>query len=138
MKKKSVPAAATAIDTLIGGGVVRVGTDASVADVAKAIADKNIGAVIVGDEERPTALVSERDVVRVVAGGRDPGAVLARDIASTSLVWCEADDTVEEAAIRMTDREIRHLLVERDGELAGIVSSRDLLGVYATDVDHAL
>ncbi|HPY23546.1 MAG: hypothetical protein QG655_863 [Actinomycetota bacterium] len=138
MKKKSVPAAATAIDTLIGGGVVRVATDASVADVAKAIADKNIGAVIVGDEERPTALVSERDVVRVVAGGRDPGAVLARDIASTSLVWCEADDTVEEAAIRMTDREIRHLLVERDGELAGIVSSRDLLGVYATDVDHAL
>ena len=138
MKKKSVPAAATAIDTLIGGGVVRVATDASVADVAKAIADKNIGAVIVGDEERPTALVSGRDVVRVVAGGRDPGAVLARDIASTSLVWCEADDTVEEAAIRMTDREIRHLLVERDGELAGIVSSRDLLGVYATDVDHAL
>ena len=138
MKKKSVPAAATAIDTLIGGGVVRVATDASGADVAKAIADKNIGAVIVGDEERPTALVSERDVVRVVAGGRDPGAVLARDIASTSLVWCEADDTVEEAAIRMTDREIRHLLVERDGELAGIVSSRDLLGVYATDVDHAL
>lgn len=138
MKKKSVPAAATAIDTLIGGGVVRVATDASVADVAKAIADNNIGAVIVGDEERPTALVSERDVVRVVAGGRDPGAVLARDIASTSLVWCEADDTVEEAAIRMTDREIRHLLVERDGELAGIVSSRDLLGVYATDVDHAL
>lgn len=138
MKKKSVPAAAISIDTLIGAGVVRVATDASVADVAKAIADKNIGAVIVGDEERPTALVSERDVVRVVAGGRDPGGVLARDIASTSLVWCEADDTVGEAAIRMTDREIRHLLVERDGALAGIVSSRDLLGVYATDVDHAL
>ncbi len=138
MKKRSVPAAAIAIDTFIGGGVVRVAADASVADVAKAIADKNVGAVVVGDEERPTALVSERDVVRIVAGGRDPGAMLARDIASTLLVWCDADDTVEEAAIRMTDREIRHLLVERDGELAGIVSSRDLLGVYATDVDHAL
>jgi CBS domain-containing protein len=138
MKKRSVPAAAIAIDTFIGGGVVRVAADASVADVAKAIADKNVGAVVVGDEERPTALVSERDVVRIVAGGRDPGAMLARDIASTLLVWCDADDTVEEAAIRMTDREIRHLLVERDGQLAGIVSSRDLLGVYATDVDHAL
>ncbi|MCB0923375.1 MAG: CBS domain-containing protein [Mycobacterium sp.] len=138
MKKKPVPAAAIAIDTLIGGGVVRVAAQASVADVAKAIADNNIGAVIVGDEVRPTALVSERDVVRVVAGGRDPAGVPARDIASTSLVWCEADDTVEEAAIRMMDREIRHLLVERDGTLAGIVSSRDLLGVYATDADHAL
>ncbi|HOB47730.1 MAG TPA: CBS domain-containing protein [Mycobacterium sp.] len=138
MKKKSVPAAAITIDTLIGGGIVRVAADATVADVAKAIADQNIGAVVVGDEERPTALVSERDVVRVVAGGRDPAAVLAREIASTSLVWCEADDTVEEAALRMTDREIRHLLVERDGALAGIVSIRDLLGVYATDADHAL
>lgn len=137
-KKPEVPAAAIAIETLIGDRVVRVAADATVADVAKAIADNNIGAVVVGDEERPGALVSERDVVRVVAGGRDPASVPARDIASTALVWCEADDTVEEAAIRMTDREIRHLLVERDGALAGIVSSRDLLGVYATETDHAV
>lgn len=136
-KKPSVPAA-IAIDTLIGACVLRVPADATVADVAKAITDHNVGAVIVGDESRPTALVSERDVVRVVAGGRDPGAVAAREIASTGLVWCEADDTVEEAAIRMTDREIRHLLVERDGALAGIVSARDLLGVYATDADRAV
>lgn len=73
MKKRSVPAAAIAIDTFIGGGVVRVAADASVADVAKAIADKNVGAVVVGDEERPTALVSERDVVRIVAGGAGSG-----------------------------------------------------------------
>lgn len=137
-KKPSVPAAAITIDTLIGADVVRVLASATVADVAKAIADRNIGVVVVGDEPRPAALVSERDVVRVVAGGRDPAAVAARDIASTGLVWCEADDTVEEAAIRMTDREIRHLLVERDGALVGIVSVRDLLGVYATDTDRGL
>jgi CBS domain-containing protein len=136
--KPSTPAASIAIETLIGADVVRVPAGATVADVAKAIADHNVGAVVVGDDGRPAALVSERDVVRVVAGGRDPGAVPARDIASTSLVWCEADDNVEEAAIRMIDREIRHLLVERDGALAGIVSARDLLGVYATETDHAL
>lgn len=137
-KKPSLPAAAITIDTLIGDRVVRVAADATVADVARAIAENNIGAVVLGSDERPAALVSERDVVRVVAGGRDPAAVPARDIASTALVWCESDDTVEEAAIRMTDREIRHLLVERDGALAGIVSSRDLLGVYATETDHAV
>ena len=136
--KPSTPAAAVAIDSLIGADVVRVPAGATIADVAKAIADHNVGVVVVGDDNRPAALVSERDVVRVVASGRNPAEVAARDIASTSLVWCEADDTVEEAAIRMTDREIRHLLVERDGVLAGIVSSRDLLGVYATETDHAL
>lgn len=136
-KKPSAPAASIAIETLIGARVIRVPAGATVADVAKAIADNNVGAVVVGDDERPGALVSERDVVRVVAGGRDPAGVAAREIASTSLVWCEVDDTVEEAAIRMTDREIRHLLVGRDGALAGIVSARDLLGVYATETDQA-
>lgn len=132
------PAATVAIDTLIGANVVRVAADATVADVARMIAEKNVGAVVVGTEGRPAALLSERDVVRVVAAGRDPASVAAREVASTGLVWCEADDTVEEAAIRMTDREIRHLLVERDGAVAGIVSARDLLGVYATDTDQAL
>ena len=119
---------------LIGDAVVRVPSGATVADVAKTIADRGVGAVVVGEDARPASLVTERDVVRLVAAGRDPNTVPAADIASTSLVWCEADDTVEKVAVRMTDRQIRHLLVERDGILAGIVSARDLLGVYAADV----
>ncbi|MCI4676340.1 CBS domain-containing protein [Candidatus Mycolicibacterium alkanivorans] len=133
----SIPKAGSIlIADLTGDAVVRVPADATVADVAKAIADHQVGAVVVGDDARPTALVTERDVVRVVASGRDPAAVRSADVASTRLVWCEADETVDQAAIRMTDHSIRHLLVERDGALAGIVSARDLLGVYATDADQ--
>lgn len=124
------------IADLTGDAVVRVAARATVADVAKAIADKQVGAVVVGDNARPDALVTERDVVRVVASGEDPAAVRAADVASTHLVWCEADETVDQAAIRMTDHSIRHLLVEREGALVGIVSARDLLGVYATDADQ--
>lgn len=134
-KTPSIPAGSIAIETLTGDAVVRVPSDATVADVARAIAANNIGAVVVGDDPRPAALLSERDVVRVVAAGQDPAAVPARDIASGNLIWCEADDTVEQAALRMTDHSIRHLLVERDGELVGIISARDLLGVYATEAD---
>ena len=88
-----------------------------------------------GDEDSPVALLSERDVVRVIASGQDPATVRARDVAAKDLVWCDANATVQEVAIRMMDRYIRHILVERDGALAGIVSARDLLGVYCTDVD---
>lgn len=129
-------AGAIAIETLIGDAVVRVPSTATVADVAKVITEAHLGAVVVGDDARPAALVSERDVVRVVAAGRDPAAVPATEVASTHLVWCEADDTVDRAAIRMTDHSIRHLLVEREGALVGIVSARDLLGVYATYADQ--
>lgn len=115
--------------------MVRVAADATVADVAEAIISGEVGAVIVGTDERPTALVSERDVVRVVATGKDPATVRAVDVASTKLVRCDAEATVGEAAVRMMDRYIRHLLVERDGALVGIVSARDLLGVYSSEAD---
>jgi CBS domain-containing protein len=105
--------------------VARVAANATVA----------VGAVVVGDDERPAALVSERDIVRVVAAGQDPATVPAVDIASIKLVWCDAEATVDEVAARMMDRYIRHILVERDGALAGIVAARDLLGVYSSEAD---
>ena len=123
------------ISSVTGEPVARVAANATVADVARAIVARDVGAIVVGDDEQPTALVSERDIVRVVAAGQDPATVPAADIASTKLVWCDAEATVDEVAVRMMDRYIRHILVERDGVLAGIVSARDLLGVYSAEAD---
>jgi CBS domain-containing protein len=119
------------ISTITGDPLARVAADATVADVARALVARDVGAIVLGDDELPTALVSERDVVRVVAAGRDPATVPASDVASTKLVWCDAEATTDEVAVRMMDRYIRHILVERDGALVGIVSARDLLGVYS-------
>jgi len=133
---------AISISTITGDPVARIAADATVADVAKALVAGDVGAIVVGDDALPAALVSERDVVRVVASGKDPAAVPASDIASTKLVWCDAESTVSQVATRMMDHYIRHVLVERDGALAGIVSARDLLGVYSAygadpDLDSA-
>jgi CBS domain-containing protein len=51
-------------------------------------------------------------------------------------VWCSADTTVDEAAMRMMEHYIRHILVEHDGTLIGVTSARDLLGVYAAAPDE--
>jgi CBS domain-containing protein len=131
-----VPSAgSTPISVVTGDPVVRVASEATVADVAKTLVASEVGAVVVGDEELPAALVSERDIVRVVAAGKDPASVRALDVASTKLVWCDAEATVHEVAVRMMERYIRHVLVERDGALVGIVSARDLLGVYSAEPD---
>ncbi|MDH6194148.1 CBS domain-containing protein [Mycobacterium frederiksbergense] len=128
-------AGSISIADLVGDVVVRVPSDATVAMAAQTITEAEIGAVVVGDEDRPAALLSERDVVGVIAARRDPAVVRAADVASTNLVWCEASDTVEQVAGRMTDRHIRHILVGHAGALVGIVSARDLLGVYAAEAD---
>ena len=77
------------VSSVTGEPVARVGANATVADVARAIVARDVGAIVVGDDERPTALVSERDIVRVVAAGRDPATVPAAGIAEhpAGLVW---------------------------------------------------
>lgn len=126
-------AGSTPVSTLTGDPVARVAADASIADVARALVSRDVGMVVVGHEARPAAVLSERDVVRVVAAGDDPAAVRACDVASTKLVWSGAEDTVDEVANQMMEHYIRHILVEKDGALVGVVSARDLLGVYSSE-----
>ena len=128
-------AGSTPISTVTSDPVARVAADSTVADVAKALVAGELGAMVVGDDEPPVALVTERDIVRVVAAGKDPASLRALDAASTELVWCDAEATVDEVAVRMMYRYIRHILVERDGDLVGIVSARDLLRVYSAGAD---
>ena len=130
-------AGSTPVSTLTGDHVARVAADASVADAARMLVSRDVGMVVVGEDRRPTAVLSERDVVRVVASGDDPTAIRASDIATTKLIWAGADDTVDAVAIRMMEHYIRHILIEQDGTLVGVVSARDLLGVYSSEAAEA-
>jgi len=118
------------IDVLIGDTVVCVVPTATLCEVANVLIGDGISAVVVGSQERPVGIVSEHDIVRAVADGAD-SSTTAADIAHTQLFWSEASSSVAEVATQMMDQYVRHILVEDGGRLAGIVSARDLLGVYA-------
>ena len=111
--------------------VVTLRPDATIRMVAGELADDQIGLVVLGSGAEVHGVVSERDIVRALATGRDPAVTPARDVASTNLVWCDATATVHEVAERMMEDYVRHVLLEEDGRLVGIVSARDLLGAYA-------
>jgi CBS domain-containing protein len=67
-------------------------------------------------------VISERDVVRAVAGGRDVESTRAIDACTTSVVWCHVTATIAEVAAEMMEHYVRHILVEDLGRLAGVVS----------------
>lgn len=113
--------------------LVWVPASANLVEVSATLLEANIGAVVVGDGTTVEGVVSERDVVRAIAEGRDPSGIRALEVASTSLVRCEASATVAEVAREMMVEYVRHVLVEGDGKVLGIVSARDLLGVFASD-----
>jgi CBS domain-containing protein len=121
-----LPVSILATDT-----VARIAPDASLADVARAMTDADVGLLVVGRGDDALGVVSERDIVRAVAAGADPDATSAMDLAHTDLAWCDPTATVAEVATEMMERYVRHVLVEDGGRLVGIVSARDLLGAYA-------
>ncbi len=122
------------VSTLIGTPVVGIAPDADLHEVADAMVAAGVGALIVMDVngEGAAGIVSERDVVRALAGRRVPATTQARDIANTTLVCCDAQASVTDVAERMMECYIRHVLVEEGGRLVGIVSARDLLGDYVS------
>lgn len=122
---------ATPVLRLVGDTVARIPPEADLNDVTRAMVDADVGALVVVDGDDVVGIVSERDVVRAVAAGLDPGSTQAADLASRGLVRCDATATVGEVAAEMMEEYVRHVLVEDDGNLVGVVSARDLLGVYA-------
>lgn len=111
-----------------GSEVVTLPHNSTVRDLVSLLVDKKIGAVVVSSESSPVAgIVSERDVVRGLAGGPDVLDDPVSSIMTGDVVTAEPDQNVHELARLMTERRIRHVPVVVDGELAGIVSIGDVV-----------
>ncbi len=120
------------ISLFVSPKVVRVEPTTTLRGAAETMTTNGVGAVVVGHGHSVVGIVSERDVVRAVADGRDLGTVTVAEVASTDLLWCDRHATVGEVAERMLEHYVRHLVVGRPDHLVGIVSARDVLGAYAS------
>lgn len=91
----------------------------------------DLGAVIVTNKSgKSIGIITERDLVlRIIAKNLKPDTVKAKEIMTTPLVTVEPEATISDAARRMTRLDIRRLVVIYKGNLVGIISSKDILGV---------
>lgn len=119
--------------------VVVVDVATSVAQAARIMSERLIGAVPVVDGDRVAGIFTERDVLaRVVAAGVDPAKTTVSSVMSTSLVVADVSESHDVCMRRMQQARVRHLLVLRDGRLAGILSMRDLLALELDERDEAI
>ena len=111
--------------------VVTIYEDESSDKAAANMDMKDLGAVIVQNNAgKSIGIITERDLVkRVVAKNLKPDTVKVKEIMTTPLVTVEPDATISDAARRMTRLDIRRLGVIYKGNLVGIISSKDILGV---------
>jgi CBS domain-containing protein len=106
-----------------------IAPDASVYDAVQLMAAKNIGALLVTENEKIVGIISERDYARkIVLLGRSSKETVARDIMTTPVMYVRPDQTNEECMALMTDNRLRHLpVIDDDGRVVGIVSIGDLV-----------
>ena len=102
--------------------------DATLAEIARLMKENEVGSVVIVDERmRPVGIITERDVVMAIADGI-PVTSKAERVMSGGPVQVNAKSDITEALALMLSRNIRHLVVVNDeGVLVGVVSSRDLL-----------
>ena len=89
--------------------VATVGTGDSLLSVAQELVAGEISAVVVEDTQGPAGVISERDVVTVVAPGGDVGAQQAGDVMSVDLVVAGPEDNIESVGRLMRDAGVRHV-----------------------------
>ena len=120
-----------------GGGVFTTTSDKSLLDIAKLLAQHGIGCiVIVGDDDKITGIVSERDLMRAISQG-DP-KVLEEPVSkfmTKTVITARERDTVDQLMTEMTARRFRHMpVVERD-RLIGLVSIGDLVKIQIAEIE---
>ena len=112
-----------------GHAVVTLGPNAKLAEAIQLLADRRIGALVITNGDRKiVGILSERDVVRVVA--KEGAAALelpVRAVMTPKVKICNANHTVNEVMEIMTNGRFRHLPVEKDGLLDGIISIGDVV-----------
>jgi CBS domain-containing protein len=106
-----------------------IGPNASVFDALRMMSDKDIGALIVMENDQMVGILSERDYARkVVLLGKTSRETTVNEIMSKKVFTIHPDQTVEEAMELMNSKHIRHLPVVVDGgRLLGMISIGDVV-----------
>ena len=115
------------VRNVMSASPVTIGPDATVGDVARLLADADIGAVPVVSDGKLAGIVTDRDlVVRVLAAGMGPDTTVG-EIASADICSVTPDAPLAEAAQLLGQAQVRRLpVVDGEGRLVGIITQADL------------
>lgn len=120
-----------------GDDVATALTHTTLQNVAQQLATRKIGAIIVlDDDERVVGIMSERDIVRLIAqSGADVLQTAVGDVMTRDPISCDLTMTIDEVMAMMTRGRFRHLPVVEGGGLIGIISIGDVVKHHMAEVE---
>ena len=116
------------IGPLVNVAVVTVGPRHSVAEAARRMRSGNVGSAVVETEDGHPGIITERDLLKVMADGVDPEVATVEEYMTANAITASPSWSAVDAASRMLEGGFRHLVILGDtGRVSGILSIRDLV-----------
>ncbi len=116
------------VDKIIKREPFIINGNANIKDAINTMSKENIGLlVIVNDAGKPIGVISERDIIRALARGKDLNTKVTEVGVVGRLVTVSPSDSIYRAALLMNDHKIRHLVVMDGDKLRGVISIRDII-----------
>ena len=113
---------------LKGDDIWSITPDATVMEALKLMADKDIGALLVMENDKLVGIISERDYARkVILFGKTSRETLVNEIMTSTVYTIHPDQTIEEVMDMMTTKRIRHVPVVVDEHVLGVISIGDVV-----------
>jgi len=119
-----------------GHDVITIAPDQSVLAAVRVLSEHRIGALVVRSDDEVVGILSERDVLNLVAG--DPSKLAntpVRDAMTSNVIVGVAEDDVDYVMSIMTNNRIRHLPIMDDSTLIGMVSIGDVVNAVRRSVE---
>jgi CBS domain-containing protein len=111
-----------------GDSVYQISPDATLAEAVDRLVNFNIGSLLVSDGESIYGIITERDIMKVIADSRRPlSEVFVHAHMTSEMVTGEPNDNVSDIMGTMTSRRVRHLPIMDNGRLAGMISIGDIV-----------
>jgi CBS domain-containing protein len=119
-----------------GRSVVTATPNDTIQEITLRLASRKIGAIVILDSGRVAGIISERDIIRLMAEhGANALKMPAKDGMTPNVISCTHECTIDDVMEKMTKGRFRHVPVIEEGELVGIISIGDVVKYHTAEVE---
>ena len=122
-----------------GGNTWSIAPDATVYQALEKMLEKDIGCLLVLEEEKLVGIFTERDYARkLILKGRFSKDTVVADLMTKNVLYVGPENTIQDCMMLMTNKRLRHIPVLEDGQLIGIVTIGDVVKQIISEQEHTI
>jgi signal-transduction protein with cAMP-binding, CBS, and nucleotidyltransferase domain len=108
--------------------LITIEGSSSISEASEKMLEHGIGSLIICEEEKPVGIITKSDLlIRVIVANRDPKTQKVKEIISSPLITIDSETSILDAMRQIKQKKIKRLIVEKNGELVGIISESDII-----------